>query len=66
MARELEMPSSLNEWIEGATVVFSLAFVFISARWVWSAYTSITYQAIPSSADLLAFRDLITHEPPRP
>jgi hypothetical protein len=57
MARELEMPSSLNEWIEGATVVLSLAFVFISARWVWSAYTNITYQAIPSSADLLAFRD---------
>lgn len=57
MARELEMPSSLNEWIEGATVALSFVFVCISARWVWSAFTNITYLAIPSSAELLAFRD---------
>ena len=57
MARELEMPSSLNEWIGGATIALSLAFICISARWVWSAYTNITYLAIPSPGDLLAFRD---------
>ena len=57
MARELEMPSSLNEWIEGATIALSLVFICISARWVWSAYTNITYLAIPSPSDLLAFRD---------
>ena len=57
MARELEMPTSLNEWIEGATIALSLVFICISARWIWSAYTNITYFAIPSPDDLLAFRD---------
>lgn len=57
MARELAMPNGSNEWIEGATVAASLIFASISAWWVWSAYTNITYLAIPSSADLLAFRD---------
>ena len=57
MVRELEMPSSLNEWIEVATIALSLFFICISARWVWSAYTNITYVAIPSPGDLLAFRD---------
>ena len=59
MARELEMPSGVNEWIEGAAITLSLVFACISARWVWSAYTNITYLAIPSSADLLTFRDAL-------
>jgi hypothetical protein len=49
MAREIAIPNHSNEWIEGATVAASLIFAGISAWWVWSAFTYITYLAIPSS-----------------
>jgi hypothetical protein len=57
MAREIAIPNHSNEWIEGVTVAASLICTGISAWWVWRAFTNITYLAIPSSADLLAFRD---------
>jgi hypothetical protein len=57
MARELAVPEHSNEWIEGIAVAASLICIGIPGWWVWSAFTNITYLGIPSSADLLAFRD---------
>lgn len=57
MARELAKPSAIYEWLESGAVFASLLFIVFSAWWIWHAYTNIEYYALPSPADLLAYRD---------
>lgn len=57
MARELAKPSQIYEWLESGAVFASLLFIVFSAWWIWHAFTNLEYYALPSPADLLAYRD---------
>lgn len=57
MARELVKPVRFYEWLESGAVLISMLFIIFSAWWIWHAYTNIEYYALPSPADLLAYRD---------